>query len=179
MDPFDDLFPEPVEDLSLAAVFGERQRTGGPSDSWAWSDQEAAWLRANYNDLGRGECARLLGRTVASVQGKATRLGITRDHRYSDRQNADFLADYRRLKPKATAKKYRITIQAAHSRAYRLGAPHDPKHIAWSTGDEQDLEKWLDGVCAILGRGRGAVVGKLAEFLRRDKCARQKTRRAA
>lgn len=46
----------------------------------AWTMKEVNWLKANYRELGRKECAKRLGRTVCSVQRRAHECRLTQPY---------------------------------------------------------------------------------------------------
>lgn len=48
----------------------------GKAEDVAWTDEELQILKDNYEQLGREGCAKLLGRSVSSVQSHASYLGL-------------------------------------------------------------------------------------------------------
>jgi len=60
---------------------GKCQNFVNLTNSTKWKDDEIIFLKGNYKILGRVECARQLGRTVAAVTMCAAKIGASHKHR--------------------------------------------------------------------------------------------------
>lgn len=60
---------------------GKCQNFVNLTNSTKWKDDEITFLKANYKILGRVECARQLGRTLAAVTMCAAKIGASHKHR--------------------------------------------------------------------------------------------------
>ena len=60
---------------------GKCQNFVNLTNTTKWKEEEINFLKENYKILGRAECARQLGRTVAAVTMCAAKIGASHKHR--------------------------------------------------------------------------------------------------
>ena len=142
-----------------------------------WTEQDIEYLRRHYGIMSRKQLAEALGRTVNTVQDRACKLGLTRQHtpskRWSKKEEEFLRQQVGRMTKEELARKLGRSYNSVAGKIQMMGLSgsrsaggRGGKGKVWS-GEEEDLlrQKYatesIEELARLLGRSVNSIRGKI------------------
>ena len=110
---------------------------------WPWTKKEYDYLRRFHKKKPHAELSQILGRTVATIRGRAKNLGIARETpRWTKRQVKLLIEHYPTMQAKKLAKRIGRSARGLNSKARDLGIRRYAEDRRWTKQKDEILRKY-------------------------------------